>query len=662
MQTMGNRAGYLWLAAALGVCLAAGCDDASRNVAQARAPEIRPAVAAPQSLAPKTDLGNLPLQPRSYALLALTPAPPSGADEIMAYAKARFGAGQQAFDAGDFPSAGAQFDAAVSAMLASGLDLEHDAKWGALFNQIVDTVTSDELAASIVEKNPTEQKTETAPLDEIPEELPPAELSAYPSLAASAEAELANVPHDLPLTVNDYVLAYLRFFQTPRGRAIVETGLRRAGRYRPMIERVLREEGLPQDLIYMAQAESAFQPAAVSRQRAVGLWQFVADRAREYGLHRTWWIDERQDPEKATHAAARHLRDLYEQFNDWYLAMAAYDTGPGNVQRAIEHTGYADFWELYRRNALLPETKNYVPIILAMALVAKDPQRYGIEVTPDPFIETDIVQPGHAIDLRLVAESIDVDVETLRGLNPELLRMVTPADPQYALRLPTGTGERFQEEIAGIPPEKWLSWRKHRVEQGETLGEIARKYHVTEAELAEVNGIEPRFEPETGEKLIIPSAARSDVPLGKLLRYRVQRGDTIFSIAEQFSVSAAEIAKWNHLSAEHVSRGMVLRVYPGGMQPPPSMAQHHGSKTVTATASKAAAPAVASRTTVVANQSSHSSAQKSAPITHKVQAGETLWSIARAYRTTAEALKSANRFLFTRQLRVGDELVIFPAH
>jgi membrane-bound lytic murein transglycosylase D len=558
------------------------------------------------------------------------------------------------YHAGHLGAARHDFDQALDAILASGLDVEHDSRLGPLYHQILDTVSGEEFAAFKEGDGFTEQKAEPAPLDEIPTDIAPEAASADPSLSATAERELSTVQHDLPLTVNEYVLAYLRFFQTPHGRAIVETGLRRAGRYRPMIERVLKEEGLPQDLIYMSQAESAFQPVAVSHAQAVGLWQFVAGRAREYGLQRTWWIDERQDPEKSTRAAARHLRDLYLHFNDWYLAMAAYDTGPGNVQKAIERTGYADFWELYRRNVLLPETKNYVPIILALALIGKDPQRYGIQVAPDPYIETDRVKPGHPIDLRLVAETTDVDVETLRGLNPELLRMVTPADPAYQLRLPIGTADRFLSEISNIPADKWVSWRRHRVEDGESIAEIARNYHVTPAAIADANGLEPKAPLEVGQKLIIPAAARSDVALGKLTRYRVRRGDSIFTIADQFSVSAAEIAKWNHLASEHVTRGMVLRVYPGGMQPPPSSAAKRGAKSgASVAAAIKPAESAPSKPPVAVSK-------PNAPVTHKVTAGETLWSIAHTYRTTADALRDANKFLFTRPLRVGDQLVILP--
>jgi membrane-bound lytic murein transglycosylase D len=367
--------------------------------------------------------------------------------------------------------------------------------------------------------------------------------------------------------VNDVVASFLNFFQTPRGRAIVENGLRRKGRYEQMIARILREEGVPQDLIYLAQAESAFQPLALSRAGARGIWQFVQWRGSEYGLKRTWWVDERMDPEKATRAAAQHLRDLYELYGDWYLAMAAYNCGPGNVQKGIERTGYADFWELYRRNVLPKQTMNYVPIIVALTLIAKDAQHYGISVERDDPVASDIVKPGRAIDLRLVAETIDVDVDTLRSLNPSLLRMVTPDNADFVLHLPMGTSERFSAEIADIPSDKWVSWRRHLVEAGETLTSIAKKYRVTAAAIAQAKDLEAGAGLEPGEKLIIPAARSAAETKSRLVRYRVRKGDTLGGIADQFSVTSEQVRKWNGLKSNKVSRGMVLRIYTVGGAP-----------------------------------------------------------------------------------------------
>jgi len=447
-------------------------------------------------------------------------------------------------------------------MLESGYDVNGDAKLNELFHRVVDTVYGYELQAFRAGDGFQEAPAVPAAIDEVAEMTFPVD----PRLKARAEEAAKNISHDLPLTVNDEVLSFLNFFQTPRGRAIVETGLRRSGRYREMIARVLHEEGVPQDLIYLAQAESAFQPLALSRAGARGICQFVAYRGMEYGLRHTWWVDERQDPEKATRAAAQHLRDLYGQFGDWYLAMAAYNCGPGNVQKGIERTGYADFWELYKRNVLPKETRNYVPIILALTLIAKDAAHYGIQVDPEQPVPTDIVKPGRAIDLRLVAETIDVDADTLRNLNPALLRLATPDDPSFELHLPVGTAEKFSAEIADIPADKWVSWRRHRIESGETLTSIAKKYHVTAAAISEANNLEAHAALDVGEKLIIPAAAPAESK-SRLVRYRVRKGDTLGGIADRFSVPTEDVRKWNHMTTNHVSRGMVLRIYTVGGAP-----------------------------------------------------------------------------------------------
>jgi membrane-bound lytic murein transglycosylase D len=645
------KSGICLLAAA---CLLAcvGCDDASRNAVQARPPEIKPVIE--QAASPQPKLTGLPLNVNPAALLQLQPSQMMGSDLLLSYSMWAFEAGQQDYHAGHLAKARQEFDLAIDSLLGSGIDINSNPRFLAAYQRIIETVSSEEFAAFREGDGFSEQKAEAAPIDAIPEIGAAAPGTLDPKLAASAAIELAAVQHDFPLTANEFVLAYLNFFHTPRGRAIVETGLRRAGRYRSMIERVLDEEGLPHDLIYLAQAESAFQPTAVSRAQAVGLWQFVSGRGREYGLQRSWWVDERQDPEKATRAAAHHLHDLYNMFGDWYLAMAAYNSGPGNVQKAIERTGYADFWELYKRNVLPKETRNYVPIILALTLIAKDPARYGISVTPEPFLTSDRVKPGQPIDLRLVAETVDVDVQTIRALNPSLLRTVTPNDPNFELNLPAGTADRFLAGIADIPAEKWVSWRRHRIEEGESLSHIAITFHVTPAAIADANGLNLRAPLEVGQKLIIPASAKPEYALGKLTYYRVRKGDTMQAIADEYSVSSAEIEKWNHLSSPKVTRGMRLRVYPGGLGTSSATTSHSATKpAVTPTVVAAAQPQCAN---------CKAPAVPSGVVVHKVEPGETLWSIAQSYKTTAEALRAGNRFLFTRPLHVGDQLAIPPQH
>jgi len=498
---------------------------------------------------------------------ALARSRPSAAEDakanLIAKVQEKFASGEQNFKAGHLEAARRDFDAAVDLVLESGYDVERDPELHELFRKVVDTVYTYELQAFHAGDGFQETPAVPAPIDEVADMTFPVD----PRLKDRAEEAAKSISHDLPLTVNDEVLSFLNFFQTPRGKAIVETGLSRSGRYRDMISRILREEGVPQDLIYLAQAESAFQPAALSRAGARGIWQFVPWRGNEYGLKRSWWLDERQDPEKATRAAAQHLRDLYGLFGDWYLAMAAYNCGPGNVQKGIERTGYADFWELYRRNVLPRETKNYVPIIVALTLIAKDAAHYGIHPELENPVPYDVVKPGSAIDLRLVAETIDVDVETLRSLNPSLLRLATPDDASFQLHLPVGTAQRFSAEIADIPPGKWVSWRRHRVEPGETLTSLAKKYKVTPAAIAAANSLGGANALTAGDKLIIPAAQPADETKSRLVRYRVRKGDTLSGIADQFSVSTDQLRKWNALKSARVSRGMVLRVYTIGGAP-----------------------------------------------------------------------------------------------
>ncbi len=611
------------------VLLASGCEDSAKKTVQ-----VRPSTQIPGKLAEQTE--SLPL-PTANALAYKLIDRRSRIEVLATEMRASFEAGQKAYDAGDLDAARDDFNRAVSLVLASGIAVDSDPELAGLFDQILDTLHTDALenAQTAADESPDDTMSEPAPIDEIAdlETLPPGD----PRLAQKAETELMRVPHDIPLTVNDAVLQYLSFFQTEHGRLIVETGLRRAGRYHDMIRRVLREEGLPQDLIYLAQAESAFQPQAVSRVGARGIWQFMPYRGEEYDLSRSWWIDERSDPEKATHAAAHHLRDLYGMFGDWYLVMAAYNSGPGNVTKAIERTGYADFWELQKRDVLPTQTKNYVPIILALALVAKEPKLYGVEVAPDKPPDVDLVKPGHAIDLRLVADATGAYLDDLRMLNPQLLRLVTPDLPDFELRIPVGTAAKFQAAIATIPPDKWKSWRIHEVMEGETLASIAKQYKVTALSIAATNHMTSSSEIATGQRLTIPASAAAAL---QLVHYRVQRGDTLAGIAEQFSVTVADIKRWNGIHGNQAPRGTRLRIYAGGE---PATSTHTKGKS---------AESVGDGAVRSISQTKRSASE----VEHRVQPGETLYSIAKQYGTTVDALRRANPDLSKRELEAGDVL------
>src|SRR5215471_2235381 len=492
-------------------------------------------------------------------------AKPDPVPGLIADVEKEYQAGQANYAAGHLDAAKQNFDRAFDLLLSGPVDVRSDDRLQHEFDRILDGVNGLELQALQQGDGFTEQQSEPAPIDEANEVTFPVD----PNIKAKAEAEVKETHSDLPLMMTDQVAGYINYFSSTRGRATLENALKRGGRYREMIERVLREEGVPQDLIYLAQAESGFHPLALSRAGARGMWQFMASRASGYDLTRNWWVDERQDPEKSTRAAARHLKDLYNQFGDWYLAMAAYNSGPGNVQQAVQRTGFADFWELYKRNVLPKETKNYVPIILAMAIIAKNPKQYGLDdIAVDPPLAVDRVNIDYPVDLRLVAECVDATVDTLQDLNPSLLRMTTPKEGTFALNLPAGTGQRYQEAIAAIPADKRVWWRYHKVAGGETLASIAKEYKTTAKAITEVNGLTAEeVSPDT--KLVIPIAEGKHAPgdvesmvfSRHATRYRVRRGDTVLSVADDFGVPPEKLRQWNHLKGNELRRGRTLYIH-----------------------------------------------------------------------------------------------------
>jgi membrane-bound lytic murein transglycosylase D len=338
------------------------------------------------------------------------------------------------------------------------------------------------------------------------EDIPQMTFPIDPKIKNKVIGEVRATVSQLPLQVNDAVLSYLHYFSSERGRKIVAFGLRRAGRYREMVRRILDEEGVPQELMCAAQAESGFQPRAVSRKKATGMWQFVRGRGREYGLTQTPYTDDRLDPEKATRAAARHLRDLYHRFGNWYLALAAYNAGPGVVERAVERTGYADFWELRRRNVLPKETANYVPIILAMTIMVKNLREYGLHTLEiDPPLESDMLEMTAPTHLLLVSDLSECPISQLRELNPALLKNVAPAG--YLLHTPKGTAEALRCALEAVPENRRASWRAHRVGDGETLAVIAQRYRTSKASILAANQALASA-PEAGDWLLIPAVAQ----------------------------------------------------------------------------------------------------------------------------------------------------------
>jgi membrane-bound lytic murein transglycosylase D len=455
---------------------------------------------------------------------------------------------------GHLAAAKDSFDYAVDQMLTCGLSIKDNPDLTAEFDRIVDAVNTVEMDA-LKQGNGLAAPSEPTPVDVANAVTFPVD----PTIRAEATAQLKTTRSDLPLVMNDYVASYINFFSKSKaGHATIVASLDRAGRYKDMIERVLKQEGVPQDLIYQAVAESGFRPQVVNRRSgAGGMWQFMP--GDDHAPPRNAWYDERFDPVAATRAYAKYMKFLYSQFGDWYLAMAAYDWGAANVQKAVQRTGFADFWELYKRNNLPAETKNYVPIILAVTIMAKNPKQYGLDdLKPDPPLVEDTVQTTHSVSLALAADLVGATPQELTALNPALLRGVTPPDETYNLHLPAGTKQLFEKRIAGIPADKRRYWRYHTLAPNETLSDVAHKYHVSLSSLEEVNDLSSATEVSDVDAVVVPVTPRSAV-LGASY-YRVRRGDTLITIADRFGVSVEQLRRWNHLRGSIIRIGHRLRV------------------------------------------------------------------------------------------------------
>ncbi|HTS47476.1 MAG TPA: transglycosylase SLT domain-containing protein, partial [Bryobacteraceae bacterium] len=428
--------------------------------------------------------------------LAAPPVKP-GADAWIFRAETHFDLGRKLYQQGDKDAARREFDTAMGILLSVPDYITDRQRLDRRLDQMADTIYRYDLegfgaavSSQVVYDKP--------PIDDFLQLTFPTDPNLRPKVKEEVEATVSQ----LPLEYNDAVLSYIHYFSTDRGHKVLVSGLRRAGRYRPMIQRILDEEGLPQELIYLAQAESGFLPRAKSYKAAVGMWQFVKFRGKEYGLEQTASTDDRMDPERATRAAAHHLRDLYATFGDWYLAMAAYNCGPGCVEHAVARTGFADFWELSRLNVLPKQTSNYVPLILAITIMAKNPKDYALESldSDEPLIYDSVAldAPTH---LSLVADAIERPVSEIQDLNPALLKPIAPAG--YQLHVPQGSASAVRAALESIPAVHRASWRVHKTQPGETLEMIAHHYAMSASSIAAVN--HQMLQPEPGDLVIIPT-------------------------------------------------------------------------------------------------------------------------------------------------------------
>jgi membrane-bound lytic murein transglycosylase D len=442
---------------------------------------------------------------------------------------------------------------------------------------------------------------------------------------------------ELPLEVNGRVEKWMQRFMTDQ-RGTFQTFLGREGIYEGMIRGKLRERGMPLDLLYLAMIESGFSPRATSRVAAAGVWQFMGPTAKQYGLRVDQWVDERRDPVKATAAAARHLKDLRERFGSLYLAAAAYNGGAGRVGRGLNALGdgepeeeYSDstFFRLYDTRLIRRETKDYVPKLIAAAIIAKEPARYGFVVAdPDePFLADSVIVSGMT-GLDVIARLADTTVAEVRELNPQYLRLVTPPGTRAIVLVPPGRGPATQLAFNELPERERVTFREHLVKRGQTPGGVARSYGVSLSALYEANPRIRRRGLRTGERLVIPVGGAMSAVVARSVAepeartvtfHRVRRGETISGIAQRYHVSQAQLRRWNGLSSSRIKAGQRLRV---GDSP-----------------------------TERARVATRSSAR-----THTVRNGDTLTGVAKRYGVSVASLASANGLSRGAGIRIGQRL------
>ncbi len=559
----------------LGSLLLAGCLSGSGQKPIARAPEAPRIPETPQ----------IPQPPK--------PVPDPIAD-LIAESDRHFEAGRKELTLGHLERARNEFDRALDTLLESPEGARNHNRLREHFDRLVDRISVLEQAALATGDGFSETRTEPAAIDSLLavatfESTPP-----KPATAETVQADLESTTHDIPIPTNDRVLRYVELFQG-RLREFLTEGLSRGVQYLPMIQATFRAEGLPLDLAYIPLIESAFMPSALSRAKARGVWQFMRGTALENGLKADWYLDERADPVKATTAAAKYLKTLFNTFEDWHLAMASYNGGPGRVRRALTRSRKNDFWELTSSTRWLPrETREYVPMILAAVIIAKNPAQYGFEIVPMTATPTETVTVPPALDLRRVAEWAGVPVDDIQRLNPEFRRWTTPVRTgAYTVKVPEGTADKVRAGLDASAPSQLNALQFHIVKRGETLASIARTLRVNRTDLAEANYLRATSRVAVGTRLVIPRmpsaallARATREPASDLEKtaesiatdvlaettavapmvenrapvrtYRVRSGDTLYGIAKRFKISVNQLKAWNKLQTSNLKIGTRL--------------------------------------------------------------------------------------------------------
>ncbi len=446
---------------------------------------------------------------------------------------------------------------------------------------------------------------------------------------------------DIPIVINAKVEQFIQYFQTT-AKKIFSNWLARSEKYIPFMKNLLKGNGLPEDLVYMALIESGFNPYAYSRSKASGPWQFIYLTGKRYGLKVNWWVDERRDPEKSTIAAAKYLKDLYDIFECWYLAAAGYNAGEGKIVNAMKRYRTEDFWELSKYSYLKRETRDYVPQMIAAALIAKDPGKYGFaDIEYEEPLQCEKVKVPAVTDLRVIARACEILVDELKDLNPELLRWCTPPDnPDYEIKIPFGRKELFLKNFEALQPVQRFQFKTHIVKKGDTFSGIARFYRVDVAPILEINRVKKTSRLNIGMNLLIPipmaQDTRSTMIVKKILNeknqnsgpeeiiYIIKKGDSLWSIANEMGVNIGALSRWNNLHPEK-------KLIPGDKLKIRVNRDHTSSDEPLGV-------------------------RKGKEIIYVVKKGDTLWGIAKKYNITIAEIKTWNHLNETDQIYPADKL------
>ena len=558
-------------------------------------------------------------------------------DNLFAQSEEFFKEGIKFSDKGDWKQAEDVFESALECLQNSPLRDKYPDEVNKFYNKLV-----EDILIIVAKKEEPDEKRKESILSAQIKAKPEEEMTIKEKIML----DLQEASFDVPVEINQKVIDYVEYFAIEKKESMARW-LARSNLYLPILQKIFSEEGLPLDLTYLPIIESAFNPDAYSYAKACGLWQFIPGTANKYGLKINWWIDERKDFKKATYAAAKYLKFLYEQFNDWRLALAAYNTGEGRIAKEIQRQNTTNFWEM----SLHPQTMNYIPAYMASVIIAKNPKRYGFDIEYEPSLEYDEVVVQNSVDLKTLAECAETTRGTLKKLNPELRSWTTPPNTKsYVLRIPAGSKEKFETEIAKVHEKVKVAWGNYRIGRNESLSKIAHKFNIPIKALMEANSIYNPNKVAVGQRIIVPNryeavarassqshsrVARKSTSQNndKLVIYTVKKSDTLTEIARLYGVSVSNIKKWNNLkNVKILSLNQKLKIY------------SYKASAEESTRGKTSLNKV------------KDSGDNFKEIIYVVKKGDTLWNIAKSYNIPPADIIAINKISAKSTITPGDKL------